>query len=96
MAASVPVLAVTRGSQGADIYAEGNVTSIPAPEVKEVDSTGAGDIFSAVFFTQLSHFGDPIHAAEMAVQIASDSVIRVGLAGAPTEDILYQLSKEVQ
>ena len=95
MAASVPVLAVTKGPRGADIYAEGNVTSISAPEVTVVDPTGAGDIFAAVFFTQFSHHGDPVHAAEMAVQIASDSVTRIGLAGAPTEDILYQLSKEV-
>lgn len=96
MAASVPVLAVTKGPQGADIYAEGKLTPIPAPEVEVVDPTGAGDIFAAVFFSQLSHHGDPVHAAEMAVQIASDSVTRIGLAGAPTEDVLYQLSKEVQ
>jgi hypothetical protein len=96
MAASVPILAVTKGAQGADIYAEGKITSIPAPAIEEVDSTGAGDIFAAIFFSQLTHIGDPIRAAELAVQVASDSVKRTGLDGAPTEEILYQLAKEVQ
>ncbi len=96
MAASVPVLAVTKGYLGVDVYAQGGLYSISAPEVHEVDATGAGDIFAAVFFTQLSHFGDPINAAEFAVQIASNSITRTGLAGAPDDEILYQLSKGVQ
>lgn len=96
MAASVPVLAVTKGAQGAEVYAQGSLYTLPAPTTQELDATGAGDIFAAVFFTQLSHFGDPVHAAEMAVQIASDSVTRVGLASAPDDEILYQLSKGVQ
>jgi len=96
MAASAPVLAVTKGADGADIYAEGNIYSIPAPAVDEIDSTGAGDIFAAVFFSRLSHFGDPLKAGTLAVQIASDSVTRSGLESTPTEDILYQIRSEVQ
>lgn len=96
MAASAPVLAVTKGALGADIYAQGGLYKIPAPHVHELDATGAGDIFAAVFFTQMSHFHDPVSAAEMAVQIASDSITRQGLASAPDEEILYQLSKGVQ
>ena len=80
MASSVPVLAVTKGLAGADIYTQGRVHRIDAPQVKEVDPTGAGDIFAAVFFTQLTHFGDPLQAAQFAVQVASDSVTRIGLA----------------
>ncbi len=95
MAASVPVLAVTKGHLGADIYTEGNIYTIPAPVVEVIDATGAGDIFAAVFFTQLSHFGDPVNAAKMAVHIASDSVTRPGLKGSPTDEIFYQVSKEV-
>lgn len=96
MAASVPILAVTKGAQGADIYTEGNIYSLPAPQLEEIDPTGAGDIFSAVFFTQLNYTGDPLKAGELAVHIASDSVQRTGLDGAPSEDTLYQLIKEVQ
>jgi len=96
LAASVPVLAVTKGPGGADIYAKGDIISIPAPKVEEIDPTGAGDIFAAVFFIQLSHYRDPVKAGELAVQIASDSIQRTGLDGAPSQEILYQLAKEVQ
>lgn len=95
MAASVPILAVTKGPLGADIYSEGKITSIPAPATEEIDPTGAGDIFAAIFFSQLTHNGDPIRAGELAVQVASDSVKRTGLDGTPTEETLYQLAKEV-
>ncbi len=94
MAASVPILAVTKGALGVDIYSEGNITSLPAPATQEIDPTGAGDIFAAVFFSQLTHVGDPIKAGELAVQVASDSIKRRGLDGAPTEETLYQLAQE--
>ena len=96
LAASVRTLAVTKGAQGAEIYTEGNIYTLPAPKVETIDPTGAGDIFAATFFTQLSYTGNPLKAGELAVQIASDSVQRSGLDSAPTEDILYQLMKEVQ
>ena len=59
MAASVPVLAVTRGDHGADIYYEGKIINIPTPQVPEIDPTGAGDIFAAAFFTQLAALRRP-------------------------------------
>ncbi|MFN2145393.1 MAG: PfkB family carbohydrate kinase [Anaerolineales bacterium] len=96
MAASVPVLAVTRGDHGADIYYEGKVSNIPAPQVTEVDPTGAGDIFAAAFFTQLAYYGDPVHAAEIAVIVASDSITRTGLHSAPNPDTLYEILRKVQ
>jgi hypothetical protein len=96
MAASVPVLAVTRGEFGADIYFEGKIVNIPAPVTPEVDPTGAGDIFAAAFFTQLAHHRDPIKAAEMAVIVASDSISRTGLPSAPNPDTLYEILRKVQ
>jgi sugar/nucleoside kinase (ribokinase family) len=96
MAAAAPVLVVTRGAQGADLYTRGSIHHIPAPTVQEVDPTGAGDIFAAAFFAQLHYHGNPLQAAQFAVLLASDSVTRPGLAGAPTEETLYQINKEVQ
>jgi len=96
MAASVRILAVTKGPQGAEIYTEGNIYTLPAPQVETVDPTGAGDIFAATFFSQLTYSGNPVKAGELAVQIASDSVQRAGLDSAPTEEILYQLMREVR
>jgi sugar/nucleoside kinase (ribokinase family) len=63
--------------------------------MNEVDPTGAGDIFAAVFFIHLTKFGDPLQAGEMAVRVAADSVTRSGLAGAPTEDIIHNILSEV-
>jgi len=95
LAASVPILAVTKSDQGVDLYTGGSHYSLPAPETEELDPTGAGDIFAAAFFTQLTHLGDPRKAAEFAIRVASDSVKRPGLSAAPTEHTLYQLSEEV-
>ena len=95
LAASVPVLAVTKGKFGVDLYSHGSLYPLRAPKTEEVDPTGAGDIFAAVFFTQMTYHGDPRHAAEFAIRVASNSITRPGLAGAPTEDTLYQLSNEV-
>lgn len=95
LASAVPTLAVTKGSRGVDLYSRGTLISLQAPETPELDPTGAGDIFASVFFTQLTYYGDPLNAAEFAIRVASDSITRPGLSGAPTEDTLYQLSKEV-
>lgn len=95
LAASTPVLAVTKGPDGADIYAAGQVHRIPAPEYIEVDPTGAGDIFAAAFFTQLSNFSDPVRAAEVAVAIASDSITRPGLSAAPNYDRVTDILRKV-
>ena len=37
MAASIPVLAVTKGYLGVDLYAYGDLVSFPAPEIEEID-----------------------------------------------------------
>jgi sugar/nucleoside kinase (ribokinase family) len=52
--------------------------------VREVDPTGAGDIFAAVYFALCQATGDPFAAAEPAVALASASVERQNLASIPT------------
>jgi sugar/nucleoside kinase (ribokinase family) len=94
-ASSAPILVVTRAAAGANVYVEGRVHHIPAPQVDEVDPTGAGDIFAAAFFIHLTKFGDPLQAGEMAVRVAADSVTRSGLASAPTEDTIHNILSEV-
>jgi sugar/nucleoside kinase (ribokinase family) len=95
-AAAVPILVVTMAAKGVNLYVEGRVHHIPAPQTTEVDPTGAGDIFAAAFFVHLTKYGDPLQAGEMAARIAADSVTRPGLAGAPTEAIIHNLISEVQ
>jgi sugar/nucleoside kinase (ribokinase family) len=77
------LLVVTRGAKGCTVYTHGRVRSFPAPSVREVDPTGAGDIFAAAFFVGLQRSGDSAVAACFANCIASCSVARTGLDGAP-------------
>ncbi len=79
----VGCLVVTRGPQGCTLYTQGRPRDIPAPQVTVRDTTGAGDIFAAVFFVHLKASGDPFAAARLATRLASDSVTRVGLASIP-------------
>ena len=94
-AAAAPVLVVTHGDRGASVYTEGKVVHISAPQVDEIDPTGAGDIFAAAFFTHLTQNGDPITAAVFATRIASNSVTRSGLSSVPTEILVHKISTEV-
>jgi len=84
MAASSRILVVTEGNHGARLYWHGDVRRFRAPQVKEVDATGAGDIFAATFFTRLHLTQDPWESARFATQVASASIARVGLEGIPT------------
>lgn len=94
LASAARVLVVTRGAQGAEVYWRGEVRHFPAPQVEEVDPTGAGDVFAAAFFIRLYQTRDPWEAARFATLLAADSVTRPGLAGAPdTEQVFTLLSR---
>ena len=79
-----PILAVTEGENGARVYWHSDVRHFPAPGVKVVDPTGAGDIFAAVFFARLHATRDAWLAGEQAVRLASLSVTRRGVESMPT------------
>jgi hypothetical protein len=84
LAALSSVAAVTDGERGCRVCWKGESRTFPAPAVKPVDPTGAGDIFAAVFFLRLQETGDAWEAGRMAVALGSISVTRPGLAGVPT------------
>jgi len=93
LARQTPLLVVTRGAAGADLYWQGQVYHHDAPEVPVVDPTGAGDIFAAVFFVRLYQTRDPLDALARATYLAAQSVSRPGLAGVPSsEDIAAALA----
>jgi 1D-myo-inositol 3-kinase len=84
-ASQVPLVAVTRGADGADLYAGGGpAESFPGVSAREVDPTGAGDIFAAAFLCWLDRAGDPHTAMDFANHVAACSVERVGVESAPT------------
>ncbi|MQC27170.1 MAG: ribokinase [Chloroflexi bacterium] len=94
MATAAPILAVTEAAQGTRVYVNGEEHALLAPQMKQLDPTGAGDIFATAFFIRL-HYGDsPLEAARVATDVAARSVGREGLASTPTPDEIYDLFAE--
>jgi 1D-myo-inositol 3-kinase len=81
-----PVFIVTQGARGATMFIGGEPHHVPTQPTREVDPTGAGDIFAAVFFARLQETGDPHEAARMATCMAARSVTRRALDSVPTPD----------
>lgn len=95
MANTCRVLAVTEGAAGARLYWNGDLRRFRALPVKELDPTGAGDIFAAAFFWRFSVTHDPWAAAHFATHLASYSVTRRGLDGIPLKDEILSCLVEV-
>ncbi|MGA7193920.1 MAG: PfkB family carbohydrate kinase [Anaerolineales bacterium] len=95
MAHQTRILAVTEAEAGAVLYWNGDRRRFRAPEVEEVDATGAGDIFASAFFIRLHQTRDPWEAARFATQLAARSVMRVGLDGIPTQQEINECLMEV-
>ena len=95
MAHQTHVLAVTESAAGCVLYWHGDRRRFRAPQVPEVNPTGAGDIFAAAFFIRLLNTRDPWEAARFATLLASHSVTRVGLDGIPTMREIQETATEV-
>ncbi len=89
------VLVVTEGSEGARLYWNGDLRRFRAPGMDVVDTTGAGDIFAAVFFIRLHNTRDPWEAARFATHLAAYSVQRRGLESIPTTEEIQNCQMEV-
>ena len=95
MAHQTRLLAVTEGDAGSVLYWNADRRRFRAPELEEVDATGAGDIYAAAFFIRLFTTRDPWEAARFATQLAARSVVRVGLDGIPTQKEIEECLMEV-
>jgi len=95
MAHQTRVLVVTEGAAGCVLYWNGDRRRFRAPKVRELDATGAGDIFATAFFVRLFNTRDPWEAARFATLIASNSVMRLGLDGIPTHQEIEECMMEV-
>lgn len=80
------LLVVTQGWLGGVLFQSGRSSSFSAPDVREVDPTGAGDIFSTCFFTQVAKGCDPEVAVRFASCVAAQSVSRPGLDAVPRSE----------
>jgi len=74
---------VTHAERGATIYHAQGQCHYPARPAREVDPTGAGDVFTAAFLIRLAETGDPCQAAPFANAVASFSVEGPGVEGIP-------------
>lgn len=71
-------LIVTLGDKGAATIDKDSVIKIPAPSVKSVDTTGAGDAFVGAFAYGLASDLTPQDAIKLAIDRASNSVTKPG------------------
>lgn len=80
---------VTLGSDGALLVTSEKILLYPARKVKAVDTTGAGDTFTAAFTVALLSDGSPEQAAAQAVNAAALSVCKqYVMPGLPTWEAL--------
>ncbi|VEG56750.1 PfkB protein [Mycolicibacterium aurum] len=71
----VPEIVVTYGSEGCDIYTEGTVTRVPAAwRVLDVQTTGAGDMFTACYVANRAAGAEPRRAAEQASKLVAEEL----------------------
>lgn len=95
MATQTRVLVVTEASAGAVLFWNGDRRRFRAPQVTEVDATGAGDIFAASFFIRLFTTRDPWEATRFATLMATCSISRSGLNGIATPREVEECMMEV-
>ena len=80
----VPVLIVTAGHEGAMVHLHGRWHEIPAFSTREVDPTGAGDVFGSAYLVRYSETSDVLRSAFFASCTASFCVEAEGTQGIPS------------
>ncbi len=79
------VMVVTQNWLGCTVYVRGErPRNFPAFHAREVDPTGAGDVFAAAYLIRLKETGDPYVAAHFANCVAAFSVEGTGVTAIPT------------
>lgn len=79
----VPIGVVTAGRLGALLFVNGERYGVPPLAAREVDPTGAGDVFAAAFMLQYELEGNPWEAAAAAACAAALSVEGEGFSAIP-------------
>ncbi len=97
LARGVRGVLATLGSSGALLCTSASQRFFPAYRVEAVDTTAAGDTFSAAFATELARHGDADCAIRFATAAAAISVTRSGAqTSIPDRVEVEQWMKEVQ
>lgn len=79
----VPMVAITKGSKGVEIFENGKKTcetkAFPVMKKEIVDFTGAGDVFATIFILEMAKNGKDIKAASIAACLfAAMKIMGVG------------------
>ncbi|MFQ6016063.1 MAG: carbohydrate kinase family protein, partial [Anaerolineae bacterium] len=82
-AQAAPLTVLTRGLKGAVLCQEGEIFYFPSRPAREIDPTGAGDVFAAAFLVRLEETEDPHEATRFANCVASFSVEGPGVQSIP-------------
>lgn len=77
-AIGVPTVVATLGAEGAQVVTAGDVGYVPAPPVRPVDTTGAGDAFCGAFAVATDEGRDPFEAATFGTAAGALATRRVG------------------
>jgi hypothetical protein len=83
---SVPIVIVTAGPLGGHVYLPQGERPIPVFPARQVDPTGAGDVFATAFLARYAETSDPYEATEFAAAAAACSIEGIGISKIPTRD----------
>jgi 1D-myo-inositol 3-kinase len=78
------IAVMTQGRDGCIVFAQGEARHVAGFPAREVDPTGAGDVFAAAFLIRLQETQDPFESARFANATASFCVEAPGVTGIPT------------
>jgi 1D-myo-inositol 3-kinase len=78
------IAVMTQGARGCIVYANGEKRQVHGYPAREVEPTGAGDVFAGAFLVRLEETNDPFESARFANATASFCVEAPGITGIAT------------
>lgn len=91
-----PVVVLTRGQTGCTFWAASGRHDLPAFPTREVDATGAGDVFAAAFLVRFHETEDAMQAAQFAGAAAALAVRKKGVRGIGGRNEIQALVRSLQ
>ena len=88
------IAVMTLGARGCLVFANGEKRLVHGYPAREVEPTGAGDVFAGAFLVRLQETDDPFESARFANATASFSVEAPGITGIPTRAQVEQRLNE--
>lgn len=82
-----PAGVITRGPRGAMCWEAGRLLEVPAPQVRAIDTNGAGDTFAGVFLESLARDGCDLEESARRAAIAASRLVTHFGPRLPREDI---------